>query len=257
MALGEVLTNLPLSTPGLKGLENRSLNLLAPQPLQLMLKTRLLTLRSYLRSEHKVSWVKNAVAQVANALGTWRFSVRGQVRITRETVMGTVFDRHLRIAIKGVMIRRVMTVAVMTGRVATVIRSHGRTKVSSTTVLLGLQVRKDTRTMPPLLHVTHVGNFIRAGHVIGLLELVSLVVRLGIWLGIALRMVETVVGEMGTTINLLLRGEYFLRPRIRQLTLQFFGVLVLVILSILDSLRFGEEGVISGLSVLSLRCVFV
>ncbi|GKC72252.1 retrotransposon protein, putative, ty3-gypsy subclass, partial [Tanacetum coccineum] len=41
-----------------------------------------------------------------------------------------------------------------------------------------------------------------------------------IWQGIALRMVETVVREMGTTINLLLRGEYFLRPRIRHLTLQ-------------------------------------
>ncbi|GKB27169.1 hypothetical protein Tco_0866570 [Tanacetum coccineum] len=53
----------------------------------------------------------------------------------------------------------------------------------------------------------------------GLLELVSLVVRLGIWPGIALRMVETMVGEIGTTINLLLKGEYFLRPRIRQLTL--------------------------------------
>ncbi|GJU27726.1 putative reverse transcriptase domain-containing protein [Tanacetum coccineum] len=35
-----------------------------------------------------------------------------------------------------------------------------------------------------------------------------------------LRMVSTVVREMGTTINLLLRGEYSLRPRIRQLTLQ-------------------------------------
>ncbi|GKA46630.1 hypothetical protein Tco_0739513 [Tanacetum coccineum] len=95
-------------------------------------------------------------------------------------------------------------------RVATVIRSHGRTEVSSTTVLLGLQVRKDTRTMPPLLHVTHVGNFIRARHVTQLLKLVSLVVRLGIWPGIALRMVETVVEEMGTTSNLLLRSKYFL-----------------------------------------------
>ncbi|GKD51767.1 hypothetical protein Tco_1280743 [Tanacetum coccineum] len=148
-----------------------------------------------------------------------------------------------------------MTVAVTTGRVATVIRSHDITEVNSTTVLLGLQVRKDTLTIPPLFHVTYVGNFIRARHVIGLLELVSLVVRLGIWLGIALRMVEavvgemrmtinlllelvslvvrlgiwpgialrmveTVVGDMRMTINLLLRGEYFLRPRIRQLTLQ-------------------------------------
>ncbi|GKC74278.1 hypothetical protein Tco_1120161 [Tanacetum coccineum] len=124
--------------------------------------------------------------------------------------MGTVFDRQLRIAIIGVMIKRVMTVVVMTCKMATVIRCHGRTEVSSTTVLLGLQVRKDTRTMPPLLHAKHVGNFIRARHVIGLLELVSLVVRLGIWPGISLRMVETVVREIGTTINLLLRGEYLL-----------------------------------------------
>ncbi|GKC13873.1 hypothetical protein Tco_1010655 [Tanacetum coccineum] len=129
--------------------------------------------------------------------------------------MGTVFDRQLRIAIRGVMLRRVLTVVVMTGRVATIIRIHDRTEVSSTTVLLGLQVRKDTRTMPHLLHATHVGNFIRARHVIGLLELVSLMVRLGIWPRIALKMVETVVREMGTTINLLLRGEYSLRPRIR------------------------------------------
>ncbi|GJU20768.1 hypothetical protein Tco_1154110, partial [Tanacetum coccineum] len=59
-------------------------------------------------------------------------------------------------------------------RVATVIRSYDITEVSSITVLLGLQVRKDAWTMPPLLHVTYVGNFIRARHVIGLLELVSL-----------------------------------------------------------------------------------
>ncbi|GKB75682.1 putative reverse transcriptase domain-containing protein, partial [Tanacetum coccineum] len=147
------------------------------------------------------------VAQVANAARTLRFSVRGQGKITRETMMGTVFDRQLKIAIRGVMIRRVMTVIVMTSGVATVIRSHGRTEVSSTTVLLGLQARKDTWTMPPLLHVTHVGNSIRARHVTGLLELVSLMVRLGIWPGIALRMVEMVVEEIGTTSNLLLRGN--------------------------------------------------
>ncbi|GJR41533.1 putative reverse transcriptase domain-containing protein [Tanacetum coccineum] len=134
--------------------------------------------------------------------------------------MGTVFDRQLRVTIREGMIRRVMTVAVMIGRMEIVIRRHGRTEVSSTTVLLGLQVKKDTQTMPPLLHVTHVENFIRARHVTRLLELVSLVVRQGIWPGIALRMVEMVVGEMGTTINLLLRGEYFLRPRIRRITLQ-------------------------------------
>ncbi|GJT72806.1 retrotransposon protein, putative, ty3-gypsy subclass [Tanacetum coccineum] len=57
-------------------------------------------------------------------------------------MMGTVFDRQLRIAIRGVMIRRIMTVAVITGRVATVIKSHGRTEVSNTTVLLGLQVTR-------------------------------------------------------------------------------------------------------------------
>ncbi|GKC14988.1 putative reverse transcriptase domain-containing protein [Tanacetum coccineum] len=46
---GEVVTNLPPSTPSWKGLGNRSLDLLAPQPLQLMLKTGLLTLRRYSR----------------------------------------------------------------------------------------------------------------------------------------------------------------------------------------------------------------
>ncbi|GJV95919.1 hypothetical protein Tco_1547496 [Tanacetum coccineum] len=174
------------------------------------------------------------------------------------------------------MIRRVMTVAVMTDRVAIIIRSHGRTEVSSITVLLGLQVRKDTRTMPPLLHATHVGNFIRARHVIGLLELVSLVVRLGIWPGIALRMVETMVREMGTSINLLLRGEYFLRPRIRRLTLQsdheyqncplrfddkirFANLLPLEMsdFDIILGMDFGEEVLIFCLRVHSLRCVFV
>ncbi|GJT76797.1 hypothetical protein Tco_1043522, partial [Tanacetum coccineum] len=53
--------------------------------------------------------------------------------------MGIVFDRQLGIAIRGVMIRRVMTVAIMTGRLETVIRSHDITEVSTTTVLLGLQ----------------------------------------------------------------------------------------------------------------------
>ncbi|GJR96002.1 putative reverse transcriptase domain-containing protein [Tanacetum coccineum] len=56
-----------------------------------------------------------------------------------------------------------------------------------------------------------------------------------IWQGIALRMVETVVREMGTTINLLLRGEYFLRPRIRHLTLQVpFRELFLFLFTPLD-----------------------
>ncbi|GKF03144.1 hypothetical protein Tco_0030067 [Tanacetum coccineum] len=39
-------------------------------------------------------------------LGTLRFFVRGQVRITSETVMGTVFDRQLSVAIREGMIRR-------------------------------------------------------------------------------------------------------------------------------------------------------
>ncbi|GJT83607.1 hypothetical protein Tco_1057949 [Tanacetum coccineum] len=46
---GEVVTNLPPSTLGWKGLGNRSLDLLALQPLQMMLKTGLLTLRRYSR----------------------------------------------------------------------------------------------------------------------------------------------------------------------------------------------------------------
>ncbi|GJV69423.1 hypothetical protein Tco_1484932 [Tanacetum coccineum] len=291
MILGEVVTNLPPSTPGWKALRNRSLDLLAPQPLQLMLKTGLLTLKRYsrfwdvlmnsrlgwqvtswkemlsiggrlLNKPKKVrrmwlpchgrisvtssfcstfpgfvgkkagpleeqakhfkwalcDWILDGivntkftnVAQVANAARNIEILRERSSRNNKETVMGTVFDRQLRIAIRGVMIRRVMTVAVMTSRVATVIKSHGRTKGSSTTILLGLHVRKDTRTMPSLLHVTHVGNFIRARHVTGLLELVSLMVRLGIWPGIAQKMVETVVEEMGTTTNLLLRGKYFL-----------------------------------------------
>ncbi|GJT23093.1 putative reverse transcriptase domain-containing protein [Tanacetum coccineum] len=77
--------------------------------------------------------------RLAGFFGTWGFFVRGQVKITRGTVMGTVFDRQLRIAIRGVMIKRVMTVAVMTGRVTTVIRSHDITEVSNKTILLGLQ----------------------------------------------------------------------------------------------------------------------
>ncbi|GJR97889.1 zinc finger, CCHC-type, retrotransposon gag domain protein [Tanacetum coccineum] len=60
IALGEVVTNLPPSTPGWKGLGNRSLDLLAPQPLQLMLKIGLLTLRRYSRHLNKpkevLSW---------------------------------------------------------------------------------------------------------------------------------------------------------------------------------------------------------
>ncbi|GKD67230.1 hypothetical protein Tco_1309338 [Tanacetum coccineum] len=136
------------------------------------------------------------VAQVANAARNIEILCERSSQNNRRNRDGTVFDRQLRVAIRegmirrsmtgmvmtgrvtirGVMIRRVMTVAVMTGKVATVIRSHGRTEVSNTTVLLGLQVRKDTQTIPLLLHVTHVGNFIRARHVTGLLELVSLLV---------------------------------------------------------------------------------
>ncbi|GKF06186.1 transposon ty3-I gag-pol polyprotein [Tanacetum coccineum] len=48
-ALGEVVTNLLPSTLGWKGLGNRNLDLLAPQPLQLTPKTGLLTLRRYSR----------------------------------------------------------------------------------------------------------------------------------------------------------------------------------------------------------------
>nr|GFC44183.1 hypothetical protein [Tanacetum cinerariifolium] len=47
--VGEMVTNLLPSTPSWKGLESRSLNPLALQPLQLMLKTRLLISRKCLR----------------------------------------------------------------------------------------------------------------------------------------------------------------------------------------------------------------
>ncbi|GJZ80057.1 hypothetical protein Tco_0644894 [Tanacetum coccineum] len=103
--------------------------------------------------------------------------------------MRIVFDRQLRIAIRGVMIRRVMTVA-FSGQAGggggggggwRNSKSEGpwqEPEVRSTTGLLrSFRSGKDTRTMP-LLHATHVGNFIRARHAIGLLELVSLVVRL-------------------------------------------------------------------------------
>ncbi|GKD98152.1 hypothetical protein Tco_1382049, partial [Tanacetum coccineum] len=46
MVLGAVVNNPIPSTPGWKGLGNRNPSLLAPQPLQLMLKTGSLTLRS-------------------------------------------------------------------------------------------------------------------------------------------------------------------------------------------------------------------
>nr|GEY29886.1 putative reverse transcriptase domain-containing protein [Tanacetum cinerariifolium] len=49
IVLGDMVTNLRPSKPGWKGLESRSLDPLAPQPLQLMLETRLLISRSCLR----------------------------------------------------------------------------------------------------------------------------------------------------------------------------------------------------------------
>ncbi|GJU77922.1 putative reverse transcriptase domain-containing protein [Tanacetum coccineum] len=80
------------------------------------------------------------VAQVANAARNIEILRERSSQNNKRNLNVTVFDRQLWIAMRGVMIKKVMTVAVMTGRVATVIRSHGRTKVSSTTVLLGLQV---------------------------------------------------------------------------------------------------------------------
>nr|GEY82578.1 putative reverse transcriptase domain-containing protein [Tanacetum cinerariifolium] len=49
IVLGDMVTNLRPSKPGWKGLESRSLDPLAPQPLQLMLETGLLISRSCLR----------------------------------------------------------------------------------------------------------------------------------------------------------------------------------------------------------------
>ncbi|GJW17609.1 putative reverse transcriptase domain-containing protein [Tanacetum coccineum] len=175
MALREVVTNLPLSTPGLKGLENRSLNLLAPQPLQLMLKTRLLTLRSYLRfwdvlMNSRLGWQVTSWKEILSIGGRllnkskevrhmW-LPCHGRTSVTSSFCCtfpdGTVNTEFTDVAQVANAARNM---EILRERVATVIRSHGRTKVSSTTVLLGLQVRKDTRTMPPLLHVTHVGNF--------------------------------------------------------------------------------------------------
>nr|GEZ26966.1 hypothetical protein [Tanacetum cinerariifolium] len=57
-----------------------------------------------------------------------------------------------------------MMVGVMTGRVVIVVRSLiSRIRISSTTTRLGLRVKRDTLTMPLLLHVIHVGNFIQDG----------------------------------------------------------------------------------------------
>nr|GFA34647.1 zinc finger, CCHC-type, retrotransposon Gag domain protein [Tanacetum cinerariifolium] len=55
----EMVTNLLPSILGWKGLESRSLDPLAPQPLQLMLKTRLLILRSCLRFWHVANAGRN------------------------------------------------------------------------------------------------------------------------------------------------------------------------------------------------------
>ncbi|GJR20591.1 hypothetical protein Tco_0969118 [Tanacetum coccineum] len=89
-------------------------------------------------------------------------------------------------------------------RVIIVVRGRtSRIGIGSTTVPPGLQVRRDIRTIPLLLHVRHVENLIRAGHVIELLELATLVVRLSIWLGIVLGKVETVMKEVGTTSEIL------------------------------------------------------
>ncbi|GJS73544.1 hypothetical protein Tco_0706385, partial [Tanacetum coccineum] len=134
-------------------------------------------------------------------------------------------ERDGGVAVGGNMIRTVMTATIMTGKVAMVIRGHGeieisRTEVGRTTVLLGLQVRRDIRTIPLLFHVRHVENFIRAGHVIGLLELATLVVLLSIWLGIVLRIAETVVKEMGMTSELLRKGVISIRLLTVRLVLQ-------------------------------------
>nr|GFA40476.1 zinc finger, CCHC-type, retrotransposon Gag domain protein [Tanacetum cinerariifolium] len=66
-----------------------------------------------------------------------------------------------RTIIKGILVRGEMMVGGMTGGVVIVVRSLiSRINISSTTARLGLRVRRDTLTMPLLLHVIHVGNFI-------------------------------------------------------------------------------------------------
>nr|GFB74007.1 zinc finger, CCHC-type, retrotransposon Gag domain protein [Tanacetum cinerariifolium] len=61
-----MVTNLLPSTPGWKGLESKSLDPLAPQPLQLMLKTRLLISKIYLRcldvlTSLKLGWLATSL----------------------------------------------------------------------------------------------------------------------------------------------------------------------------------------------------
>nr|GEY59511.1 hypothetical protein [Tanacetum cinerariifolium] len=69
-----------------------------------------------------------------------------------------------RIIIRGISVRGEMMVGVMTGRVVIVVRSLiSRIRISSTTACLGLRVKRDTLTMPLLLYVIHVGNFIQVG----------------------------------------------------------------------------------------------
>nr|GFD27105.1 hypothetical protein [Tanacetum cinerariifolium] len=79
--------------------------------------------------------------------------------------------------IRGISIRGEMMVGVMTGRVVIVVRSLiSRIEISNTITRLGLRVRGDTLTMPLLLYVIHVGNFIQEGCVTELLVHVLVVV---------------------------------------------------------------------------------
>ncbi|GKC91130.1 hypothetical protein Tco_1151779, partial [Tanacetum coccineum] len=116
-------------------------------------------------------------------LGTLRFSVRGQVRITRETVMGdpvNIRPNSLRVAtrkgydqkkvcqawsykVQG-SIKRCMNHKGYDGHKLdsednpTEIRSHDHTKVCSTTGLLGLQVKNNSSNNPPSPPCAYVGN---------------------------------------------------------------------------------------------------
>nr|GEV62500.1 hypothetical protein [Tanacetum cinerariifolium] len=296
---GEVVTNLPPSTHGWKGLGNRSLDLLAPQPLQLKLKTGLLTLRRYSRfwdvlMNSRLGWQVTSLKEMLSIGGRllnkpkevrhiWLpchgrifflqyFPMSEQQKYERE--YHTILQRDGETS--GELMKRFLELAGFVGKKAgppeeqakhfknmeilherssqnnrrnrdgdrirlTAQDSNQRgynqkgydgrsydqqdgnnnqksrgQQYNRSSGSSGQKIYPDYASSPPCdickkLHLSKACHRVtRACFTCG---------STGIWPGIALRMVETVVGEMRTIINLLLRGEYFLQPRIMQLTL--------------------------------------
>nr|GFC74404.1 zinc finger, CCHC-type, retrotransposon Gag domain protein [Tanacetum cinerariifolium] len=86
MVLGEMVTYLLPSIPGWKGLESRSLDPLAPQPLQLMLKTRLLISTSCLRCWDVLTSLK---------LGWLAISLRVLLLVSGRLLNKTKEEKHM------------------------------------------------------------------------------------------------------------------------------------------------------------------